>query len=448
MSSDRGPWTATRPVASDRSSSTARSPSRRSASASDTIRGVRRVGHDHEPLLGEAVHDQVVEDAAVGGADHRVVRAADGQRRRVRDERRGQRGARPPDPPRPARPCARGRTGRRRARTARCSSRMPGVLDRHQPAGELHDLRAQRLVAVEQRRGQRRGWSRSWLRLPRGRSRCRGTAVGRGRGGPGDQRPLRLERQQRRRPRRTRSSGPRRTRGRGVPGPRRWGPSGSSGRSCGCACRPGRTSSAIESKRPDDAGPRGRSPRATSRSAVSSVVSPGCGVPLGSVQVTPSRSRRRLPTTSCGAPSIEPDDDATGGGGGGLPQAGHAGATDERRGPPRAGASCVQGMTAAGCGRPLRDRAGRRDGERAPRRAQRGQRAHVGAAQHGAARRARPRRPRPGCRPSRRSRARADGWTNAPAMPRTGRRCCAACPHRTASGRPRKCGAEPFGSFR
>ena len=42
---------------------------------------------------------------------------------------------------------------------------------------------------------------------------------------------------------------------------------------------------------------------ATSRRAVSSVVSPRSGVPLGSVQVRPSRSRRRLPTTSWGRPA-------------------------------------------------------------------------------------------------------------------------------------------------
>ncbi len=40
----------------------------------------------------------------------------------------------------------------------------------------------------------------------------------------------------------------------------------------------------------------------TSRMAVCSRLSPGSGVPLGSVQVRPSRSRRRLPTTSHGWP--------------------------------------------------------------------------------------------------------------------------------------------------
>ena len=42
---------------------------------------------------------------------------------------------------------------------------------------------------------------------------------------------------------------------------------------------------------------------ATSRRAVSSVDSPRFGVPLGRVQARPSRSRRRLPTTSWGRPS-------------------------------------------------------------------------------------------------------------------------------------------------
>ncbi len=41
---------------------------------------------------------------------------------------------------------------------------------------------------------------------------------------------------------------------------------------------------------------------ATSRSAVSSMVSAPCGVPLGRVHVRPTRSRRRLPTTNCGRP--------------------------------------------------------------------------------------------------------------------------------------------------
>ncbi len=37
------------------------------------------VGHDHEALGGHAVDDQVVDDAAVGGADHAVVGAPLGQ---------------------------------------------------------------------------------------------------------------------------------------------------------------------------------------------------------------------------------------------------------------------------------------------------------------------------------------------------------------------------------
>ena len=49
---------------------------------------IGRVGHDHEALTGDAVDDQVVDDAAVVGADHRVVRAAFGQARRVADDRR------------------------------------------------------------------------------------------------------------------------------------------------------------------------------------------------------------------------------------------------------------------------------------------------------------------------------------------------------------------------
>ena len=60
----------------------------------------------------EPVDDQVVEDPAVGGADHRVVGAADGERRRVRDERARPGRRPPPAPRRTARPCATGRTAR------------------------------------------------------------------------------------------------------------------------------------------------------------------------------------------------------------------------------------------------------------------------------------------------------------------------------------------------
>ena len=53
-------------------------------------RGVARVGHDHEPVLGQPIDDEVVDDPAVGGTDHRVVRPPDGERRRVRDDAAGE----------------------------------------------------------------------------------------------------------------------------------------------------------------------------------------------------------------------------------------------------------------------------------------------------------------------------------------------------------------------
>ena len=47
---------------------------------------VARVGDDQEAGLAEAVDDEVVDDPAVGRADHRVLGAPDGQARRIGDE--------------------------------------------------------------------------------------------------------------------------------------------------------------------------------------------------------------------------------------------------------------------------------------------------------------------------------------------------------------------------
>ena len=120
-------------------------------------------------------------------------------------------------------------------------------------------------------------------------------------GRPRDEGALGLEGQHRRPRRRTGSSGPRRTRDRDGPGRRRSDPSGSSGRSCGCACPTGRRCTRSNRAEPLI---RTLSPvsSSTSRRAVSSRLSPAIGVPLGNVHVRPSRSRRRLPTTSHGAP--------------------------------------------------------------------------------------------------------------------------------------------------
>ena len=54
-------------------------------------RRVARVGDDQEAGLAEAVDDQVVDDPAVGRADHRVLGAPDGQARRIGHERGRQR---------------------------------------------------------------------------------------------------------------------------------------------------------------------------------------------------------------------------------------------------------------------------------------------------------------------------------------------------------------------
>ncbi len=52
---------------------------------------IARVGDDQEARLAQAVDDEVVDDPAVGRADHRVLGAPDGQARRIGHERGGQR---------------------------------------------------------------------------------------------------------------------------------------------------------------------------------------------------------------------------------------------------------------------------------------------------------------------------------------------------------------------
>ena len=157
----------------------------------------------------EAVDDQVVEDPAVRGDDHRVVGAAVGERRRVGHERVGERLARlraldeqlahvrqvEQAGPLPDRPVL---------------LEDPAVLDRHQPAGEVDQPRAERAVRVDERRLERTGASAVsvtasaaaerravGVRSRRGARarRSRSTTLGR----PADERPLGLEGQQRRR---------------------------------------------------------------------------------------------------------------------------------------------------------------------------------------------------------------------------------------------------------
>ena len=267
-------------------------------------------------------------------------------------------------------------------------------------------------MAVEQRAGQSGvgSRSRSSARIP-----SRSTAR------PGTCRPSRRRRPGRRAPARSRrsaASAPRRTpiqrtssnswswRSRSPPS----APSGSSGRSCGSASGPGRTSTRW-SRRRGRCAPRARSPRAPRGGPSPRSSRAGSGVPLGSVQVTPSRSRRRLPTTSCGCPVHEPDDDATGRGGDGLLQAGHAGATEDRRGPRRGSSSSTASRTRAPADRCAPGEPARWSARATGRAARSAGRRPGGGAR--CAGRAPPTNADHGRRPSRRSRARADGWTNA-----------------------------------
>ena len=110
---------------------------------------VRRVGDHHEAILGEPVDDQVVEDAAVGRADHRVLGAADGQRRWVRHEGKSQclTGVRPLHE-QLAHVREVEQPGSLSDRSMLVEDRA--VLHRHPPAGEVDHPGAQRLMAVGQ----------------------------------------------------------------------------------------------------------------------------------------------------------------------------------------------------------------------------------------------------------------------------------------------------------
>ena len=113
-------------------------------------RGVAGVGDDQEAVLAQAIDDQVVDDPAVGGAHHRVVGATDGQARRVGDERRRERQA------------GFGALDEELAHVRQVEQPDPfadgpvllddrAVLDRHQPATEFDQPRAERAVGVGQR---------------------------------------------------------------------------------------------------------------------------------------------------------------------------------------------------------------------------------------------------------------------------------------------------------
>ena len=112
---------------------------------------IRGIGDDEEPLLGEPVDDEVVDDPAVLGADHRVVGPANGEGRWIADERRGK---------------ARAGLGAldeqlthvREIEQAGSFANRPvliedaAVLDRHEPAAEFDQPRPERDVPVVERR--------------------------------------------------------------------------------------------------------------------------------------------------------------------------------------------------------------------------------------------------------------------------------------------------------
>ena len=250
---------------------------------------VGRVGHDQEALVGDAVDDQVVDDPAVVGADHAVVRAAVGEPRRVADQRGGEPGRRRPGPLTQTSPMCDRSNSPARSRTARCSSRMPAYWTGiSQPAKSISRA-AERAVSLDQRGLEqlaavgcvRAVESASCVDSGRRQRLLDDLALGR--------EAHQLARLVDRHPADlvelvvvvVQAAAGRL-------------PSGSSGRSCGCAspCWVKKYSMA-----PTGATMRTSSPvsSATSRSAVSSTVSPSSGVPLGSVQLEPSRSRRRRP---------------------------------------------------------------------------------------------------------------------------------------------------------
>ena len=107
---------------------------------------VAGVGDDEEPLVGQAVDDEVVDDAAVRGADHRVVGSTDREGWRIRDERGGERrtGVRPVDEQ-----FAHVREVEQAAALADRPVLLEDarVLDRHEPAAELDEPRAEVFVA-------------------------------------------------------------------------------------------------------------------------------------------------------------------------------------------------------------------------------------------------------------------------------------------------------------
>ena len=126
--------------------------------------GVGRVRHHQELLVGQPVHDEVVQDAAVGRADHRVPGAAGRHRGQVTDQRvvQGGRRARAAD------------ADLAHVRQVEQASRGPhgpvfrglaAVPQRHQPPGELGHRGAQAVMHAAQRRLPRLGGIRRGHRV-------------------------------------------------------------------------------------------------------------------------------------------------------------------------------------------------------------------------------------------------------------------------------------------
>ena len=144
-----GPWMATSDVASERSSRTALRAVEAGCQLVRDDRGVPGVGDDEETLLGEPVDDEIVDDPAIRGAQHRVLGPPDGERPGIRHDGRGERvpGPRPLDEQ-----LAHVRQVEQAGPLADRPVLLedPGVLHGHQPAAELDELRAERAVHVGQ----------------------------------------------------------------------------------------------------------------------------------------------------------------------------------------------------------------------------------------------------------------------------------------------------------
>ncbi len=177
-----------------------------------------------------------------GGADHRVVGAPDGERRRVGDDARAARAAPASGPSTNSSPMCDRSNRPARSRTARCSSRIPAYWTGiSQPANSIS--RAPRAAVAIARAGSRGRPGRRPRRSPApsrpgaaaGLARAGGRSASRAPAARRHERALGLEGQDRRRLVEVDPADLRRTRGRARRGRRRSAPSGSSGRSCGCA---------------------------------------------------------------------------------------------------------------------------------------------------------------------------------------------------------------------